>query len=59
MFSFLVFVFKVYHEYHSELNFDTVVTFLNVMSCLKNEMGAACSAYVGEERRMQDFDGET
>ena len=25
----------------------------------KNEMGGACSAYGGEERRMQDFDGET
>jgi len=25
----------------------------------KNEMGGACSAYGGEERRMQDFDVET
>jgi hypothetical protein len=24
-----------------------------------SEMGRACSAYVGEERRMQDFCGET
>jgi len=25
----------------------------------KNEMGGACSAYGREERRMQDFGGET
>jgi hypothetical protein len=25
----------------------------------KNEMGGACSAYGGEERRIQDFGGET
>ena len=25
----------------------------------KNEMGGACSAYGGEERRRQGFDGET
>ena len=25
----------------------------------KNEMGGACSAYGGEERRMQGFGGET
>ena len=25
----------------------------------KNEMGGACRAYAGEERRIQGFDGET
>jgi hypothetical protein len=25
----------------------------------KNEMGGACSPYGGEERRIQDFGGET
>ena len=25
----------------------------------KNEMGGACRAYGGEERRIQDFGGET
>jgi len=30
--SFLVIVFKLYYEYHSELNCGTLVTFLNVMS---------------------------
>jgi len=25
----------------------------------KNEMGGACSAYGGQERRIQGFDGET
>jgi hypothetical protein len=32
------------------------------LMCVKieeNEMGGACSAYGGEERRTQDFSGET
>jgi len=29
------------------------------LSDLENEMGGACSAYGGEERRVQDFGGET
>ena len=52
-------MFKLYYEYDSELNFGTLVTFLNVISLLKNEMCGSYSAYVVEERCIQGFDEET
>jgi hypothetical protein len=40
-------------------NFFSSPTIMRVINIEKNEMGGACSAYGGEERRMQGFGGET
>ena len=36
-----------------------VGSIVRVIKIEKNEMGGACSAYRGEERRIQGFGGET
>jgi len=48
---------KLHNEELSDLYCSPNI--VRVIKSKKNEMGGACSAYGGEERRIQGFGGET